>query len=55
MLNLGNNSTDLIKVDEHENKNLLKDVIEIDDQYKFIKDEYIIDSFQKVFRDYNVV
>ena len=55
MLNLGNNSTDLIKVDKHENKNLLKDVFEIDDQYKFIKDEDIIDSFQKVFHDYNVV
>ena len=55
MLNLGNNSTDLIKVDKHENKNLLKYVFEIDDQYKFIKDEDIIDSFQKVFQDYNVV
>ena len=55
MLNLGNNSTDLIKVDKHEDKNLLKDVIEIDNQYKFIKDEDIIDSFQKVFLDYNVV
>ena len=55
MLNLGDNSTDLIKVDKHENKNLLKDVFEIDNQYKFIKDEDIIDSFQKVFQDYNVV
>ena len=33
MLNLGNTSTDLIKIDKHENKNLLKDVFEIDDQY----------------------
>ena len=55
MLNLGDNSTDLIEVDKHEDKNLLKDVFEIDDQYKFIKDEDIIDSFQKVFQDYNVV
>ena len=55
MLNLGDNSTDLIKVDKHENKYLLKDVFDIDDQYKFIKDEDIIDSFQKVFQDYNVV
>ena len=55
MVNLGDNSTDLIKFDKHENKNLLKDVFEIDDQYKFIKDEDIIDSFQKVFQDYNVV
>ena len=55
MLNLGDNSTDLIKVDKHENENLLKDVFEIDNQYKFIKDEDIIDSFQKVFQDYNVV
>ena len=55
MLNLGNDSTDLIKIDKHEDKNLLKDVFEIEDQYKFIKDEDIIDSFQKVFQDYNVV
>ena len=55
MLNLGDNSTDLIEVDKHEDKNLLKDVFEIENQYKFIKDEDIIDSFQKVFEDYNVV
>ena len=54
-LNLGNNSTDLIKIDKLENKNLLKDVFEIDDQFKFIKDDDIIESFQKVFQDYNVV
>ena len=29
MLNLGNDSTDLIKVDKNKNKNLLKDVFEI--------------------------
>ena len=55
MLNLRNDSTDLIEVDKHEDKNLLKDVLEIDNLYKFIKDEDIIDSFQKVFQDYNVV
>ena len=55
MLNLGNDSADLIKVDKHEDKNLSKNVFEIEDQYKFIKDEDIIDSFQKVFQDYNVV
>ena len=55
MLNLGDNSTDLIKVDKHINKNLLKDVFEIENQYKFIKDDDVIDSFQKVFQDYNVV
>ena len=55
MLNLGNNSTDLIKVDKYENGNLLKDVFEIDNQYKFLTDKDIIDSFQKVFHDYNVV
>ena len=55
MLNLGDNSKDLIEVDKNEDKNLLKDVFEIEDQYKFIKDEDIIDSFQKVFKDYNVV
>ena len=37
MLNLGNNSTDLIKVYKHENENLLKDVFEIDNQYKFLQ------------------
>ena len=55
MLNLGDNSTDLIKVDKHENKNLLNDLFEIDDQYKFLTDKDIIDSFQKVLHDYNVV
>ena len=55
MLNLGDNSKDLIKVDKDEDKNLLKEVFEIEDQYKFIKDEDIIDSFKKVFQDYNVV
>ena len=42
-LNLGNNSTDLIKINKHENKNLLKDVFEIDNRYKFINDKDIID------------
>ena len=51
MLNLGNDSTDLIKVDKHENENLFKDVFEIDNQYKFLTDKDIIDSFQKVFHD----
>ena len=55
MLNLGDNSKDLIKVNKDEDKNLLKEVFEIEDQYKFIKDEDIINSFQKVFQDYNVV
>ena len=55
MLNLGNNSINLIKDDKLENRNLLKDVFEIDDQYKFIKDEDIISSFQKIFQDYDVV
>ena len=55
MLNLGDNSKDLIKVNKDEDKNLLKEVFGIEDQYKFIKDEDIIDSFQKVFQDYNVV
>ena len=55
MLNLGDNSTDLIEDDKDENKNLLKDVFEIDNQYKFLTDKDIIDSFQKVFQDYHVV
>ena len=55
MLNLGDNSKDLIKVNKDEDKSLLKEVFDIEDQYKFIKDEDIIDSFQKVFHDYNVI
>ena len=55
ILNLGDNSTDLIKVDKHGNENLLKELFEIDNQYKFLTDKDIIDSFQKVFHDYNVV
>ena len=55
MLNLGNDSTDLIEVDKNENKNLLKDVFEIDNQHKFLTDKDIIDSFQKAFHDYNAV
>ena len=55
MLILGNDSTDLIKINKNENKNLLKDVFEIDNQYKSLTDKDIIDSFQKVFHDYNVV
>ena len=34
---------------------MLKDVFEIDNQYKFITNEDILDSFKKVFQDYNVV
>ena len=55
MLNLGDNSTDLIKVDKHENKNLLKDVFEIDNQYEFNNDENILDSFDKAFKDYKII
>ena len=54
MLNLGNNSIDLIKVDKNEN-NLLKDVFEIDNQYKFNNDENILDSFDKAFKDYKII
>ena len=55
MLNLGINSTDLIEVDKHENKILLKVVFEIDNQYKFDNDENILDSFDKAFKDYKVI
>ena len=55
MLNLGNNSTDLIKVDKHENKNVLKDVFEIDNQYKFDNDENILDRFDKAFKNYKII
>ena len=48
MLNLGNDSADLIEVDKNENKNLLKDAFEIDEHYRFIKDEDIIDSFMRI-------
>ena len=55
MLNLGDNSTDLIKVDKHENENLLKDVFEIDNDFKFITDDDILNSFNKVFKHYKVI
>ena len=55
MLNLDNNSTDLIKVDKNENENLSKDVFEIDNNYKFITDDDILSSFNKVFKDHKVV
>ena len=55
MLNLGHNSTDLIEVDKHENENLLKDVFEIDNDFKFITDDDILNSFNKVFKDYKVI
>ena len=41
--NILNHSTDLIEVDE--NENLLKDVFEIDDNYKFITDDDISSNF----------
>ena len=46
-----NDSTDITEVD----KNKLKDVFEIEDQYKFITDEDILNSFKKAFNDYNIV
>ena len=55
MLNLGDNSTDLIKVDKHENENVLIDVFEIDNDFKFITDDDILNSFNKVFKDYKVI
>ena len=39
-----NDSTDLIEVDKNENENLLKDVFEIDNNYKFITDDGILSS-----------
>ena len=36
-----NDSTDLIEVDKNENENLLKNVFEIDNNYKFITDDDI--------------
>ena len=50
-----NDSTDLIEVDKNGNENLLKDVFEIDNNYKFITDDDILSSFNKVFKDYKVV
>ena len=48
-------STDLIEVYKNENENLLKDVFEIDNNYKFITDDDILSTFNKVFKDYKVV
>ena len=50
-----NDSTDLIEVDKHENENLLKDVFKIDNDFKFITDDDILNSFDKVFKDYKVI
>ena len=50
---LDTSSTDLIKVDK--NENALKDVFEIDDDYKFITDEDILSSFNEAFKDHKVV
>ena len=50
-----NDSTDLTEVDKNENENLLKDVFEIDNDFKFIIDDDILNSFNKVFKDYKVV
>ena len=46
-------STDLIEV--YKNENLLKDVFEIGNNYKFITDDDILSSFNKLFKDYKVV
>ena len=48
-----NDSTDLIENDK--NENLLKDVFEIYNNYKFITDDDILSSFNKVFKNYKVV
>ena len=50
---LNTSSTDIIEADK--NENLLKDVFEIDDNYKFITDDDILSSFNKVFKDYKVI
>ena len=55
MLDLGDNSTDLIEVDKHENENLLKDVFEIDNDFIFITDDDIFNCFNKVFKDYKII
>ena len=47
------NSTDLIEVDK--NENVLKDIFEIDDNYKFTADEDILDIFNKVFKDHKIL
>ena len=55
MLNLGNDSKDFIEVDKNEDKNLLENVFEINEQYKFITDADILDSSDTVFKDYKIV
>ena len=51
--NVLNISTDLIEPDK--NENVLKDVFEIDNDFKFIADDDILNSFNKVFNDYKVI
>ena len=34
---------------------MLKDVFEIDDDYKFFSDEDILSSFNKVFKDHKII
>ena len=46
-------STDIIEL--YKNKNVLKDVFEIDNDFKFITDVDILNSFNKVFKDYKVI
>ena len=45
----------LISVERNNVYSIRNHVFEIDNQYKFLTDKDIIDSFQKVFQDYNVV
>ena len=53
VVDIFNHSTDLIELDK--NENVLKDVFEIDNNYKFTTDDDILSSFNKVFKDYKVV
>ena len=55
MLNLGNDSKDLIENDKNEHNNLLENVFEIDEQYKFITDADILDSCDTAFKEYKIV
>ena len=56
-----NDSADLIKVGKNKNENLLKDVFEIDDNYKFITDDILSSIYKvfkgiyKVFKDHKIV
>ena len=51
--NILNIYRDLIELDK--NENVLNDAFEIDNDFQFITDDDILNSFNKVFKDYKVI